>query len=416
MAVQRTWLADAGMDVAGASGASAGYPFRGAGALARALPFLIIAVAAQVSLVLPPGPQSPWAVLASVVLLLAIIPMFRLPWSRLPSWMPVLVPLTYTGSVLALIIAAGATSGIGIVILVPLIWTALYHRPWESACIVAAIVAVEIITSLTPVPAPGSVIARRVILWALLATVLSVAAHGLRAAIARSRAETELLQERVREVTVLADRDRIAAELHDRVISRIFAVGLTLQGAEAAVPEPAARSRLRAAVDELDAVVRDLRNAVFGLRPPALAQEAGLKTTVLELSRLGEPAAEVSFTGAVDTALDASRAAVLADLLREAMVLLAPYCRAARIDVIVADAALTTTIDTVPVGDDRLAGDSAGDGGPERELTGLQATAAAAGFRLHIENGPHGVRLAWQVPAAEQTASVRPGPDTTARS
>jgi len=275
---------------------------------------------------------------------------------------------------------------------------------------VAAIVAVEIIISLTPVPAPGSVIARRVILWALLATVLSVAAHGLRAAIARSRAGAELLQQRVREVTVLADRDRIAAELHDRVISRIFAVGLSLQGAEATVPEPAARTRLRVAVDELDAVVRDLRNVVFGLRPPGPAQDAGLKTTVLELSRLCEPAAEVSFTGAVDTALDASQAAVLADLLREAMVLLAPYCRPARIDVIVADAAVTTAIDTVAASDADRADD------PEHEFTGLQATAAAAGFRLQIDNGPHGVRLAWHVPAGEQTASVRPGPDSTGRS
>jgi hypothetical protein len=103
-----------------------------------------------------------------VLLLLAVAAAFLLPWPRLPVWASVFVPLLYTGSVLALILAAGATSGVGIVILVPLVWTALFHRRWESACVVAAIVVVEVIVSLTPVAAAHSVVARRVLLWALL--------------------------------------------------------------------------------------------------------------------------------------------------------------------------------------------------------------------------------------------------------
>jgi hypothetical protein len=48
---------------------------------------------------------------ASVVLLAAVAAVFLLPWSRLPGWMPVLVPLAYIGSVLGLILAAGTASG-----------------------------------------------------------------------------------------------------------------------------------------------------------------------------------------------------------------------------------------------------------------------------------------------------------------
>jgi hypothetical protein len=97
------------------------------------------------------------------------------------------MPLAYTGSVLALILAAGSASGVGIVILVPLIWTALYHRRWESGCIVAAVVAVEVIISLTPVAAPGAVAAPRVILWAALGAVIAFATHELRERGSRAR-------------------------------------------------------------------------------------------------------------------------------------------------------------------------------------------------------------------------------------
>jgi hypothetical protein len=194
-----------------ADGRPAGYPFRGPGLLARVGPFAAIAVLAEASLALPPGPASTSAAVASVVLLAAVAAAFLLRWSRLPGWMPVLVPLAYTGSVLCLILAAGTTSGVGIVILVPLIWTALFQQMWESACVVAAIVAVEVVISLTPVAVPDVVIARRVILWAALGTVLSVATHGLRDRIRRAREQAAQLQDRLREVSITEDRDRIRA-------------------------------------------------------------------------------------------------------------------------------------------------------------------------------------------------------------
>jgi hypothetical protein len=188
-----------------------GYPFRGPGLLARAVPFAVIAVLAEASLALASGPVPAVAAAVSVALLLTVAAAFALPWERLPGPLSVLVPLAYTGSVLALILAAGATSGVGIVILVPLVWTALFQRRWESACIVSAIVAVEVTISLAPVTSPGDVIARRVILWAVLGTVIAFATHELRDRSSRARRKAARLHDQLTELTLVADRDRIAA-------------------------------------------------------------------------------------------------------------------------------------------------------------------------------------------------------------
>ena len=140
-----------------------GSPFCGPGLLARVAPFALVAAAAEASLALPPGTQAWPAVTVSLVLLAATGLAFLLPWSRLPGWATVLVPLAYTGSALALTLAGGTVSGIGIVLLVPLIWTVLFHRRWESACVVVAIVAAEIVISVVQ-SAPDAVIVRRVLL------------------------------------------------------------------------------------------------------------------------------------------------------------------------------------------------------------------------------------------------------------
>jgi hypothetical protein len=129
--------------------------------LARIAPFAVVAGLAELSLILPPGWASTPAAVVSLVLLVAVPAMMLLRRDRMPSWTPVLVPLAYAGSVLALLLTVGSTSGVAIVILIPLIWTGLYHRRWESACVVAAIVAVEITVSLVPVRVGDAVLFRR---------------------------------------------------------------------------------------------------------------------------------------------------------------------------------------------------------------------------------------------------------------
>ena len=114
-------------------------------------------------------------------------------------------------------------------ILIPLIWTVLFHHRWESACVLIAIVVVEIVISVVQ-SAPDAVIVRRVLLWAALGALLAVAAHGLRDRIQQSLAANARLQERIGELMVVQDRDRLAADLQSSVVQRIFAAGLSLQG------------------------------------------------------------------------------------------------------------------------------------------------------------------------------------------
>jgi len=73
-------------------------------------------------------------------------------------------------------------------------------------------------------------------------------------------------QRRMREFDVLTDRDRIARDLHDHVIQRLFAIGLALQGTIPRVRAPEVQQRLSQAVDDLQGVIQDIRTAIFDLR------------------------------------------------------------------------------------------------------------------------------------------------------
>ena len=72
-------------------------------------------------------------------------------------------------------------------------------------------------------------------------------------------------QRRVRELDLLSDRDRIARDLHDHVIQRLFAVGLSLQGTIPRTSPPEVAARLVEAVDDLQSVIQEIRTAIFDL-------------------------------------------------------------------------------------------------------------------------------------------------------
>jgi signal transduction histidine kinase len=368
-----------------------GYPFRGPGIAARVIPFAAVAVLAEASLALPPGPQSRSALIVSVVLLLATAAAFLLPWPRLPAWMPVLVPLAYTGSVLALILAAGTTSGVGMVLLIPVLWTALFQRRWESGCVVAAVMVVEVIISRLPVAVDDPVLARRVLLWGALATLISVAVHGLRDRIRRSQEERARLQDRLREITVLEDRERIAGGLRDQVIQQIFAAGLALQGAASLTMEREVRRRVESSVADLDRAVRLIRQAIFGLEHEATS--GSLRLDVLDLCGRLTPAPEVTFSGPVDGALSPRARTQLLDMLHETLEVLDGQSVPARVSIAVSDDSCVAVVEA-----GLRPGPAAPNGGSVRELSGLRDAAARAGVSVDIEPVPGGTRLAWRVP------------------
>ena len=77
--------------------------------------------------------------------------------------------------------------------------------------------------------------------------------------------ENTRLHDRVRMLSVLDDRDRIARDLHDRVIQRVFAVGMSLQGAARLPERDQIVERVNKAVDDLDTTVTEIRTAIFEL-------------------------------------------------------------------------------------------------------------------------------------------------------
>lgn len=72
-------------------------------------------------------------------------------------------------------------------------------------------------------------------------------------------------QRRVRELDLLSDRDRIARDLHDHVIQRLFAVGLSLQSTIPGTDRPEVADKLNEAVDNLQSVIQEIRTAIFDL-------------------------------------------------------------------------------------------------------------------------------------------------------
>ncbi len=89
-----------------------------------------------------------------------------------------------------------------------------------------------------------------------------LAAFADQATLAWQLANSQL---RMRELDVLADRDRIARDLHDHVIQRIFAAGLALQGTVSRARSPEVQQRLTDVVDELQAVIQEIRTTIFDL-------------------------------------------------------------------------------------------------------------------------------------------------------
>jgi signal transduction histidine kinase len=125
------------------------------------------------------------------------------------------------------------------------------------------------------------------------------------------------------QLAVLGDRDRIARDLHDLVIQRLFATGMALEGALRSMQPESAVERVRRAVDDLDATIKEIRTTIFALQAPAPHAGEGLRAAVLQAARsatttLGfEP--QIEFTGAVDTLVPTPVAEQLLAVLREAL-------------------------------------------------------------------------------------------------
>jgi signal transduction histidine kinase len=148
--------------------------------------------------------------------------------------------------------------------------------------------------------------------------------------------ENARLHARVAEFATVEDRERIARDLHDTVIQRLFAIGLGLQSTLRLVSDEDVRTRLLAAVDDLDTTVRDVRAAIFGLHSSRLPGRS-VRQEVIDLCTesargLGlDPT--VRFDGPIDAGVDDALADELFAVLREALTNVAKHAKAKRVEV-----------------------------------------------------------------------------------
>lgn len=205
------------------------------------------------------------------------------------------------------------------------------------------------------------------------------------------------LHARAGEMSMMADRDRIARDLHDRVIQRLFAIGLSLEGISRADLPPDIAERLHRAVDDLDETVRQVRSSIFELgerRLPGRSLRQEVIAVCADAGRgLGfEPV--VRFEGAVDAATDAPTADHMLAVVREALANVARHAQARHVEVGVKVA--DGTVELV-VADDGVG--IAPDADPGHGLRNMERRATGLGGRLTVEPGsPTGTRVTWSVP------------------
>jgi len=212
-------------------------------------------------------------------------------------------------------------------------------------------------------------------------------------AIEYSRAQTD--QQRL---GLMDERERIAKELHDGIIQSLFAVGMGLQGTALMTGSADVADRIERAVGELDRVIRDLRNYIFGLRPGILADrtlDGALKTLGDEVRR--DSTLEVSVEVEPEAAsLLASRSHDIVQLTREALSNIARHAHARRAWVRLANGAgnVVLTVEDDGVGFDPKSR-TAGNG-----LRNMRGRAEALHGRLQITSrSGKGTRLRLTVPA-----------------
>ena len=192
-------------------------------------------------------------------------------------------------------------------------------------------------------------------------------------------------------LAMLEDRERIARDMHDLVIQRLFATGLSLQAAGRNTHVPTIATRLNEAVDELDAAIKDIRRTIFELHRERPTRE--LRDEIADLvhgatESLGFPA-DLTIEGPLDE-LAADLEADLVAVIREGLANVARHARASRVSVrVTSDEAIR-----IEVADD-------GVGVPpsvvESGLDNLRQRAESHGGSLNLQRRtPRGTVLVWQ--------------------
>ncbi|WP_189449464.1 sensor histidine kinase [Streptomyces abikoensis] len=199
------------------------------------------------------------------------------------------------------------------------------------------------------------------------------------------------------QLALLEDRDRIARDLHDLAIQRLFATGMTLQSATRFIDHSGAAERVTRAVGDLDETIKIIRSTIFGLR--ARECEAGPTLRARAARAVGEAAATLGFPprltmeGLIDTDVPPQVADHVMAVLGEALSNTARHAHATRVEV---DLRATGKRTVLTVTDN---GVGIPEGGRRSGLANLAERAHSVGGTFEFTAPPEGgSRLVWSAP------------------
>lgn len=201
-------------------------------------------------------------------------------------------------------------------------------------------------------------------------------------------------QQRVRELGVLSDRDRIAQDLHDHVIQRLFAIGMSLQSTMSRTRSAEVQQRVEHTMDELQAVTQEIRSTIFDLHPDASGHtrlRQRLNDAIAEMTANTPARTTVRMSGPLSV-IDPRLADHVEAVVRESVANAVKLSHAAEISISVAvDDRLT-----VEVLDD---GAGLPDNFTASGLNNLASRAREVGGTQTIHSVPEGgTRLVWSAP------------------
>ncbi len=218
--------------------------------------------------------------------------------------------------------------------------------------------------------------------------------------------ENARLHQRAQGVAIYEERDRMARDLHDTVIQRLFAIGLSLQAVAAAPPGMTINDQLRGAIEDIDDTIRQVRSSIFELGEAGIGR--GIRSQVLSLTRdlhsvVGFEV-PVVFDGPLDTAVSDEMAEHLLATVREALTNVGRHAGGTEARVVLSYSVASSSV-RLEVTDNGqgFTGETAAGPGGGLGLANLRKRAEKLGGTFEVgQPATGGTTLVWQVPVGTE--------------